>query len=211
MSTPSSSSCSSPARKNDGIQQLTTQILATHDLCKQRLLQQEKFEELVSQQLGDIQTNLSDLLVQSQAPPTNTQLPVPHSVPTVNTHMCTPTHIDHVPEKRMTLPTTPCEPPIQCVSTPSSSTSAPPNQPEQPEGEFGLAMRRILAVRNSSCSRENFASNVVKELFAKEERMKSNVKGMFGKAKFDERKIEYVRLKTFELFPLGATENMKKS
>ena len=105
----------------------------------------------------------------------------------------------------------PTPPVVPITSTPSPSPTASIAQPEETsEGKVGLAYSRVSAIRSNSCSGENFASNLVKELFSKEECMRSNVKGMFGKLKFDEKRIGYIRHQTFELFPVRMTENEQK-
>ena len=95
------------------------------------------------------------------------------------------------------------------TSTPCNSTVVHQTQPGQASEDF-LPASHVLDIRHSSCSRENFASNTVKELFSKDERLRCNVKGVFGKSKFDIRKMEYVRRQTFKFFPISSTENEKK-
>ena len=56
-----------------------------------------------------------------------------------------------------------------------------------------------------SCSRRNFASRLVAKLFDRETRLRSNVNGR-GKDKLDPEKIEYVKKKVFQYFPVCGVE-----
>ena len=58
-----------------------------------------------------------------------------------------------------------------------------------------------------SCSRRNFAANLVRQLFSKEIRCISNVAGR-GKAMLDPVKISFVKSTCFEYFPLAGTEKL---
>ena len=58
-----------------------------------------------------------------------------------------------------------------------------------------------------SCSRRNFASNLVRQLFSKEVRKSSNVAGR-GKQMLDPVKISYVKSQCFEYFPLCGGEKV---
>lgn len=194
----SSTSHSSP----DTLQQLASQILAAHELCHSLVTRQEEFQERVTKQLHDLQSTVSNLLAPSQPSATVTPHPIPDPVPVMNAHMSTPTPADS--PTRSTL----CES-THIIPVNSSPTSDAQSE-RRSECEFALPTSRILSIRSNSCSRENLASNLVRELFSKEDRMLSNVKGVHGKKKFDEKKMDYVQLQAFELFPLASTENVKK-
>ena len=73
-----------------------------------------------------------------------------------------------------------------------------------PQG--GLEASKLSSLRASSCSRENFASKLVKELFSADERLTSNVKGVLGKKKYDEKILAYVQELTFKSYPCPLTE-----
>ena len=50
---------------------------------------------------------------------------------------------------------------------------------------------------------------MVREIFTKEERLTSNVKGVLGKNKFDTNKIAFVQKLTFENFLCSAVDHKK--
>ena len=60
-----------------------------------------------------------------------------------------------------------------------------------------------------SCSRKNFASRLVRELFDEETRRKSNVAGKLGKLKLNPVLIKYVKSLTFQYYPLEQHEKEK--
>lgn len=72
--------------------------------------------------------------------------------------------------------------------------------------DYTLNAQTILRIRNGSCSRANFAKNMVEKLFNKEERC--NVKGVLGKQCFDVEKMAYVKSLTFEHYPAVPPENI---
>ena len=61
-----------------------------------------------------------------------------------------------------------------------------------------------------SSSRKNFAANLVRQLFTVEERASSNVRGKGRKPQLNPVKIDVVRSKTLEMYPLGSNEYEKK-
>ena len=67
---------------------------------------------------------------------------------------------------------------LPLTSTPFSFAAR--TQPEQGStDQFGLPISCLLTLTNDSCSRENSASHMNKELFSKEKLMLSNFKGVF--------------------------------
>lgn len=224
----SSASQSPPTKKSDIVQQLVSQLTATHALCQQLLTRQERFEEFIAQQLFRVQGSVDELLLLSPIPFHDAPLQVPtcNPMPVVTTQVHTSPSSNLALEKSIGLHSSTdadsCVPADTCVatdtcvaadtltSTPSISVVAQgSHQGQRSEGNF-LAASQVLDISHNSCSRENFASNLVKELFTKEERAKSNVKGMFGKPKLCIKKIEYVRQQTLKFFPVTSTENEKK-
>ena len=94
---------------------------------------------------------------------------------------------------------------------PLAPTEAPPTPTylgdisnSTPQG--GLEASKLSSLRASSCSRENFASKLVKELFSADERPTSNVRGVLGKKKYDEKIMAYVQELTFKSYPCPLTE-----
>ena len=64
--------------------------------------------------------------------------------------------------------------------------------------------------RRKSCSRRNFAVNLVRSIFSPEEMARSNCSGTRGKEKLDEERLAAIRRATFLLWPLQAGEIEKK-
>ena len=71
-----------------------------------------------------------------------------------------------------------------------------------------MSLRELTNVYTKSTSRRNFAANLVRSLFTREERMRCNVKGR-GKDMLNPTLIEFVKTKCFEFFPLPGSENVK--
>ena len=68
-----------------------------------------------------------------------------------------------------------------------------------------------MDVKKRSCSRNNFATNMVRELLSIEEWKKSNVKGVLGKEKIDSKKLENVQEATFHMYPCNSGEKEDQS
>ena len=73
-----------------------------------------------------------------------------------------------------------------------------------------LTSGEVTQIYLKSCSRKNFSSLLVKELFSEEVRKSSNVSGKLGKKQLDPNIIEYVKVTTFERWPLAQAEKMEK-
>ena len=69
----------------------------------------------------------------------------------------------------------------------------------------------MVRLKMDSSSRKNFAANLVRQLFTEEERAASNVRGKGGKAQLNPAKIDVVRIKAIEMWPLESYENEKKA
>jgi len=84
-------------------------------------------------------------------------------------------------------------------------------QPTTPDSDQHNASFEIMSRSDltkwfmRSCSRRNFAANLVRQLFSKEIRHISNVAGR-GKAMLDPVKIQFVKSTCFEYFPLAGGE-----
>ena len=70
---------------------------------------------------------------------------------------------------------------------------------------FGMA--NLLRIKRKSSSRPNFAVNLVRELFSKAIRSRSNCSGKCGKEQLDTNIIKQVREAVFNLYPLTYGEN----
>ena len=65
----------------------------------------------------------------------------------------------------------------------------------------------IKEAKSRSNSRSNFATNLVRQLFDEDTRVKSNIAGLCNKDKLDTKKIAAVKKATFQFYPLGYGEN----
>ena len=70
---------------------------------------------------------------------------------------------------------------------------------------------KAAAIRAKSCSRKNYATNLVRELFTVEERCTRNVSGACGKRQLDSERIGLIKRSCFEQFPLSNAENSYKA
>lgn len=189
-------SCS--VSSQNGNHQLASRVCVINDLCTQLLVRQERFEEFMTDQLHLISSSLNEIL---------TLLASHHRDTSSQKSACFLINGTHTPPlDEIILEET--------FSLPISSTPVKPAATAQPDqgivDQFELPMSRLLAIKSNSCSRENFAANVNKELFSKEERMHSNVKGVLDKMKLNTQKISYIQQQTFQFFPLMAADNRKQ-
>ena len=105
------------------------------------------------------------------------------------------------PQQRPSTIYSPPEP----VSPPWYATEEVRPEPQPFSADF------LLGVKKDSCSRNNFAANMVRRLFPEEERKCSNVKGVLGKKKLDPEKLSQVRKATFQLYPCESGEKEDNS
>lgn len=68
-----------------------------------------------------------------------------------------------------------------------------------------------MDVKRQSCSRNNFATNMVRKLFPLEERRISNVKGVLGKKQLDPEILSQIREATFQMYPCDSGEKQDTS
>ena len=78
---------------------------------------------------------------------------------------------------------------------------------DTPESRKTLPSAFLCKVKRESCSRSNFAANLVRKLFSVEERRKSNVRGKLGKQQLDPNRMEQIRQATMEMYPCETREN----
>ena len=192
---PPSSSHSPPPEEH----QREAEVHATSDLCGQLLLRQKHLEKFLEQQLIEVHVKLNEHLTLLPAQRSVTTLS--DTAPPLDIHAHTlPPFDEDVLDKTFDLPR---------ASTPVTSAARP--QPEQASAvQYDMPMSRLLNIRSSSCSRENFTANLNKELFSVEERLQSNIKGVLQKKKLDVKKVSYVQEQAFEFFPLTAAENKQQ-
>ena len=74
-----------------------------------------------------------------------------------------------------------------------------------------LSARTVTSIREQSCSRQNFAVNMVRALYTQDERTQSNVSGRKGKMKLEPQKMGMVKVSTFQMYPCGVGETAEKA
>ena len=177
------------------LERIALDVMETKGMCQALVKQQVAFEQQVTLRLDQMWTYIEELLMLTPAPLQNMQ-----SVqePFVD---LSPTR-SNLPETPLPQTSTPSFQPTEAatLNKDDSSTIQP---------DLHLPPSSLSIIRANSCSRENFASKLVRELFTKEERLSSNVKGVMGKNKFDEKKIAFVQKLTFENFPCSAVDHKK--
>ena len=179
--------------------QLSDDVAETKKMCQTLLDRQASFEKLVMAQLGKIESYLQDLIV--LAPPPFSSMPARFSSTPKASCVQQQSKEETISDMDvLTGEPTPTEAPptAACLEDITNST---------PQGS--LEASKLSSLRASSCSRENFATKLVKELFSVEERLTSNVRGVLGKKKYNEKIMAYVQELTFNSYPCPLTE--KKS
>ena len=69
----------------------------------------------------------------------------------------------------------------------------------------------LMSVKMNSCSRQNFAVNLVRQLFTEDERRISNVAGKMNKHKMDVSRIAAVKASALQLYPVDVGETIEKA
>lgn len=95
------------------------------------------------------------------------------------------------------LPYTPTPVPSHSEAYHITCTSTPLVNDENMEQQY-LDDSKVLQIRNKSCSRPNFAAKLSAEVFSTEERISSNVQGLLGKKKLDPKRIDFIKMKSFQ-------------
>lgn len=72
-----------------------------------------------------------------------------------------------------------------------------------------LERSKISTIQKNSCSRRNFAVNLVRNIFEEETRKHSNVGGKLGKQRMNPVLMEYVKSLSFQYYPLEPYEKEK--
>lgn len=65
----------------------------------------------------------------------------------------------------------------------------------------------LMDLKSQSCSRANFASKLARTQFTEEERKNSNVKGVLGKKKLDQKKMIQIKEAVFQIYPCESGES----
>ena len=72
-----------------------------------------------------------------------------------------------------------------------------------------LEPAKLQSLLKRSCSRRNFAVNMVREMFDEDTMKRSNVAGKLGKLKMNPVLIEYIKSLTFQYYPIEPFEKEK--
>ena len=181
------------------LQQLASDVSESKKLCQILLDHQAEFEECISSRLNTVLRYLENLIVMTP-PPFNllatTATPKPAVQPEKpENHGFTSPEV-HGPFKPTPPRTTINSSPVPSIAIQDTSSGC----------KHALDPSKLSHMRANSCSRENFSSKLVKELFTVEERGTSNVKGITGKKKLDELRIGYVQAVTFENYLCPSSE-----
>ncbi len=116
-----------------------------------------------------------------------------------------PTMYPYVAYPQITTPykpqiTTPYKPPSHNHPEPSSTTSSKQCSPSY-----------LVTICAQSCSRGNFATNLMREWYSEEERFSSNVRGKNNKKKFSPKRLSQIRAAVFEMYPVRQKETEKEA
>ena len=172
------------------LDKLSDDVAETKKMCSALLDRQASFERLVTAQLAEMKSYLEDLIL--MAPPPFSSMPA--KLPSSSTPKSVRPSKDDEHNTDMaedmgafTEPT-----PMKEIS----NLTLP--------GDLEAA--KLSSLRATSCSRENFASKLVKELYTNDDRLTCNVRGVAGKDKFDEKKMTYIQDLTFKNYPCTLAE-----
>lgn len=197
------------------------ELAATKSLCQVLVDRQAAFEQAVGQQLSRMMVCLDELLVFTAGPIMPSPVDVlaspqiTDSTPTTKSVMssspshassqgfvlatsCSGSHPTHTANKDNVVP--PSSTPIRSVLKSNSGNQVHP----------ALSEQVINRVRLNSCSRENFAANLTRELFTDEERMNSNVSGKCGKEKLNKDLVQVIYDVVFREYPVGTSEKSER-
>jgi len=147
---------------------------------------------------------------QPEFPPTTpvSQQQLPPLMPTTPVapqHVLSPSTLiaQHPQQQSSHQGTSPCVCPLQPVEAPAPESSA-----SVPSHDLHFTPSFLASIRARSCSRQNFAVNLVRSLFTVNERKVSNVAGVLGKKKLDPKRIVRIKEATFQTYPLEAGETI---
>lgn len=151
--------------------QLQMNIVEVKEMCQSLTKRQAEFEQQLVSRLDQIQYYLDELIVLAPTPVQSmqsVQMEFTASTPKPAHPLCE--HSTGDPrEVLLTLPSQPNEAVNEVMGV--SSTN---------ETDLHVPPLSLSLIRDNSCSRENFASKLVKEMFIAEEHSSTNVKGVLG-------------------------------
>lgn len=203
----SSRTCTREAEESSSgltlLQQISSKVSELKELCQLLITRQAAFEQQLSARLDHMQGYLDELLVLAPTPIQSMQSSQVEFVPS------TPNDHPAMDLNSFSHPTVPSTLPSQLTEAPVPETILSMGDPSTCEADLHRHPSSLSLIRANSCSRENFASKLVKRMFSIEERSTSNVKGVLGKKKFNEPKMAYIQKLTFENFPCASAEQKK--
>ena len=102
--------------------------------------------------------------------------------------------------------------PMNSVSSVNSNpNSAMASDASTNDEGFVLTPTSLNSLARQCCSRKNFATKLVCQLFDEDTRKKSNVAGKLGKAKLNAVVMDYIKSLTFQYYPLEGNEKEEKA
>ena len=75
----------------------------------------------------------------------------------------------------------------------------------------GFDTSYLMKIRAQSCSRGNFATNLMKKCYSDDERVTSNVRGSHQKHKLSPKRMLKIKNAVFEIYPLTQRETEKEA
>ena len=99
------------------------------------------------------------------------------------------------------------------VAPPQAEPVAPPGQsgPPTAPSHCSIPALDLSKIRRKSCSRGNFAKNLLAKIIPEEEWIKSNVHGKRGKEAISPHIVNYVKQCSFYMYPLESNESMEQA
>lgn len=132
--------------------------------------------------------------------------PLMPTTPVASQHVLSPSTLiaQHPQQQSSRQGTSPWVCPLQQpVEAPAPKSSA-----SVPSHDLHFTPSFLASIRARSCSRQNFAVNLVRSLVTVNERKVSNVAGVLGKKKLDPKRIVRIKEATFQTYPLEAGETI---
>ena len=179
------------SRQSSPLQQLLANVAETKKMCELLLERQNSLEKLVTTALAQMQSNIDKLVPPSLSSPICSDSP-----------LLSNNHATSLSEIRL-------NPSVKENST-SASTANFLGDITNKTPEMHLNAFVLAPLQARSCSRENLALNLVKELFSEEDRISSNVRGKYGKKQLDKKKLAYIKDVTFQSYP-SPTSDVKQA
>ena len=156
------------------LQHITLDVREVKEKCQSLMKRQAAFEQELTSRLDQMQCYLDELVVLAPTPD-QTMQPAQEEFAASTPKSAHPT-CDHSTFNRPEIPSTLHSQLTEAIT----ETMGDPDLHVPPSS--------LSLIHANSCSRENFASKLVKEIFTTEERLASNVKGVWGRTNSMRRK-----------------------